>query len=156
MASDQHYRSALKTSRALVISLFITGLGIVCFSPYLQGVQRRIYEYCMLSLFAIIGATIGWLLGVIVSPRDDQDKRFTLVSSAIGTLFSGFLLGQMNKISELLTNNMPEHGIVLIRVAIGVGWFIIALSITFLTRNLEDDNLPLAQVRARRDDAPYL
>src|SRR6266481_9296281 len=139
MAQDQHYKAALKSSKALVISLFMAGVGIVCSSPYLHGVQARIYGYWMISLFAIIGATTGWLLGVIVSPRGDQDKRFTLISSAIGTFFSGFLLGQLSKAIDLLSHASIGQGIVLIRAAFAVGWFVIALSITFLTRSLKDE-----------------
>jgi uncharacterized membrane protein YeaQ/YmgE (transglycosylase-associated protein family) len=140
MGQNQQYRVAQLASIALVVSLIGVEVGIVMSSPYLGGI--RFYEFCMISLFAIIGATCGWLLGVIASPRGDQGKRFTLVSSAVGTLFSGFLLGQLNKTNWQVMDSSGGHGIVLIRAAFAVGWFIIALSITFLTRSFEDENSP--------------
>ena len=133
--------AALKSGAALVISLFVTEVFIVCTSPALNG--RRLYEYWILSLFSIIGATVGWFLGIVVSPRNQEDKRFAVVGSAIATFFSGFLVSKLNEGYTSLLNagpvskDLPDHATLWIRLAFSVAWFMVALTITFLTRTDE-------------------
>jgi|SRR5882724_5838207 len=141
--ADEHRgrSAALKSGAALVISLFVTEVCIVYTSPALTG--HRLYEYWILSLFSIIGATVGWFLGIVVSPRNQEDKRFAIVGSAIATFFSGFLVSKLNEGYASLLNagpaskDMPDHATLLIRVAFLVAWFMVALTITFLTRTDE-------------------
>jgi len=128
----------LKAGAALVVSLFLTEVVIVSVSPVLVG--RRLYEYSMISLFAITGATVGWFLGIVLSPRDHEDKRFSIVTSAIATFFSGFLVSKLNSgfdwflRDQTPMSGMPDRPTVLIRTTFAIAWFMIALTITFLTR----------------------
>jgi ABC-type Fe3+-siderophore transport system permease subunit len=129
----------LMSGFALVFFLWVTQVGVVLFSPLFHG--RRKYEYSIISLFAIIGATVGWFLGIVVSPRDGgQDQRFAMVGSAVATFFSGFLVSKLNATFDLLFDpkssqvDMPDRATLLIRASFLVAWFMIALTITFLTR----------------------
>jgi len=132
----------LASGAALVLSLWVTQVCIVWLSPIFHGGRQRAYEYWMISLFSIIGATVGWFLGIVLSPGNaEQDKHFAMVGSAIATFFSGFLVSKLNATFDLLfkaepsTNDMPDRPTLLIRMAFSVAWFMIALTITFLTRN---------------------
>jgi hypothetical protein len=59
-------RSATFTVGALlVLALIVTEVAIVKTSPDFND-DRRIYEFCMISLFGIIGATVGWFLGIVL------------------------------------------------------------------------------------------
>ena len=132
-AQNKQYLVTLWSGAALVAALWGTQIALVRYSPILEG--HRIYEYCIISLVAIIGSSMGWFLGVLVSPQDKaQWKQFQIVSAAIGTFFSGFLLSRLNTGFDWLFKENPEHPTLLIRATFGMGWFVIAFTITFLTR----------------------
>src|SRR5437016_179087 len=90
----RRFSPVFKTGMALVLSLFVTQVFIVRTSPLFSG--WRWYAYWLISLFAIAGSTTGWFLGIVLSPREREDKRFAIVSSAIATFFSGFLVSKLN------------------------------------------------------------
>jgi hypothetical protein len=133
---------AFKSGGLLAIPLFITEVAIVCTSPAFQG--RRGYEFWMISLFAIVGATVGWFLGIVLSPRDQDDKRFVVASSALASFFSGFLISKLNTGFKLIFGNgsTSEGGwnksTFLIRATFALAWFLIGLAFTFLTRTEQE------------------
>jgi hypothetical protein len=144
-AKKQWWHSvALVSGSLLSLSLFLTQVSIVCLSPNFQSSRQRAYEYCITSLFSIIGAAVGWFLGIVVSPRESEDKRFAVVGSAIATFFSGFLISKFDALFDLLKNPgpaMPNRATLIIRASFSVAWFMVALTITFLTRSEEADRL---------------
>jgi len=145
-AKKQWWHSvALVSGSILGFSLFLTQLSIVCLSPNLQLGRQRAYEYCITSLFSIIGATVGWFLGIVASPRESEDKRFAVVGSAIATFFSGFLISKIDALFSLLKDpgpGMPDRATIIIRSSFSAAWFMVALTITFLTRSEEANRLP--------------
>jgi len=149
-ANKKRWQSAgVKFGMILGFFLFLTQVSTVCLSPIFHGLRERAYEYCIISLFSIIGATVGWFLGIVVSPREGEDKRFAIVGSAIATFFSGFLISKFDALFGLFqnpgssSNSMPDRSILIIRSAFSVAWFMFALTITFLTRTEEMDRLKL-------------
>jgi D-alanyl-lipoteichoic acid acyltransferase DltB (MBOAT superfamily) len=84
----------------------------------------------------VLGITLGWLAGFIVTPYTKQEeKQFLTYSKAISVFVSGYLVAKINDVVERMLS--PDHlfqTIVVFRGMVFVSAFIVALLITFIYR----------------------
>lgn len=84
----------------------------------------------------VLGITLGWLTGFIVTPYTKQEeKQFLTYSKAISVFVSGYLVAKIDKVVERILS--PDHlfqAIIAFRGMVFVSSFIVALLITFIFR----------------------
>jgi hypothetical protein len=134
MKNLSQFSSVIWAGIAIIFTLFVTQIMLANRSPHIPK-GNRLYEYFVMSLFSTIGITVGWFLGVITSPDAGQSTQFAVVTSAIASFFSGFLLTKLNDGWQKFLNSETDKSIVMIRLSLALAWLLIAFTMTFLTRS---------------------
>jgi hypothetical protein len=115
--------------------------GILVRSCYRLANDPQSFEITLVVI--TFGASIGWLLGFVLSPyTPDEKARFTDYAKAFGVLVSGYLAGKIDPLfSRLLEPGFvfdPKRGI---RVIAFLTSLLLSLIVTFVFRayaNKED------------------
>jgi hypothetical protein len=58
------------------------------------------------TLSALFGALVGWALGILLAPYEDEEKRFAQMSKAGFGFIAGFGAGKFDRILDLM-RSMP-------------------------------------------------
>jgi hypothetical protein len=54
-------------------------------------------------LIVILGFAVGWLLGIIIFPYDESEKRtFSEYTKAVGVFISGYAVGKVDKVIDAI------------------------------------------------------
>ncbi|MGA8569390.1 MAG: hypothetical protein WB580_16480 [Candidatus Binataceae bacterium] len=54
------------------------------------------------TLSALFGALVGWALGILLAPYEDEEKRFAQMSKAVFGFIAGFGAGKFDRILDLM------------------------------------------------------
>lgn len=76
-------------------ALFFASIHFVCLSSLSPN---RFYLNLLISL---IGGLVGWILGNIISPTDDEEKNtFSQLGAGISTFLSGYVVSKLDRFLE--------------------------------------------------------
>jgi hypothetical protein len=89
-------------------------------------------------LCALLGTSIGWLIGTMLSPFGGEARQFESFGKVISAFVTGFLVSKVDTIFSLLSkdeyHNLITNGIVIREILIGVTSGIIAMMFVFISR----------------------
>lgn len=109
-------------------------LAVLCALAFMTGGPKPTVEmnFAVLTL----GASLGWIIGIIVSPYSTQEQtKFTALSKAVAAFASGYLVGKVDKLVEKLFDPAfaleSVHGF---RLLAFVSAFAIVMVLTFVYR----------------------
>jgi hypothetical protein len=89
---------------------------------------------CINLTVLAIGATVGWLFGVVLSPYDPSEKQAFRDYAKAGSVFvSGFLVAKIDKLAEhiLDPNFLLSDNVAAFRTLGFIGCVILSMIITF-------------------------
>jgi fructose-specific phosphotransferase system IIC component len=93
-------------------------------------------DYALTYLTGILGGLIGWILGIISSPYNSNEKKqFSEYAKLIYGFFVGYFFAKIDKIFELaMTNNLFMQGLFSTRVMYFLSCLLLAFIVTFVSR----------------------
>jgi len=53
-------------------------------------------------LGALAGAALGWAAGILLAPYEEEESRFQRLSKGVAGFISGYVVGKMDRIFDLL------------------------------------------------------
>jgi hypothetical protein len=56
------------------------------------------------TLSALFGTLLGWALGILLAPYEDEEKRFAQISKAAFGFITGFGAGKFDRVLDLLAS----------------------------------------------------
>ena len=124
-------------------------LGLVYVSYSLQNSHpERFFNMLLLPG----GGVAGWVVGILLSPRGQQQQRqFETLGRAIGTFVSGFLLAKLAPLLEhLASSNGTWNLIVGVRLLIVLLSFFLGLLFVFVGRTQAPQNASGAKSPTQR------
>ncbi|MDQ6785482.1 MAG: hypothetical protein M3033_01500 [Acidobacteriota bacterium] len=114
---------------ALIITVFI---GYLCFQ-FGDGVG----DYAFNILVVIIGALVGWALGMFFTPfSKEEGEKFTTISQTISVFISGYVFSKLDRYLELSmfdSNKIPVT-IVWFRIGLLVSTLLVVMLTVFSNR----------------------
>ena len=113
---------------ALCIAIFVC-LGWVCFS-FGRSPQLNI-------LFLFSGSSIGWILGILMTPTSaDEKQKFSEYGKTIASFITGFLLAKLEKIFELIVQERGDlSDVFVVRSILLIVSFSLGILCTFIWRS---------------------
>jgi len=111
-------------------SLFFVGCIYYAMAPHAPGRVE--------VLLCFAGGALGWFVGILISPRDEDEKAaFVNYGKAISAFVTGFVLAKLDRIFEdvMRPENLPKAGEdYLVRTLLFVTTFVIGVLFTFVGR----------------------
>lgn len=113
---------------ALCITVFVC-LGWVCFS---FGSSPQLN-----TLFLFSGSSIGWILGIFMTPTSaDEKAKFSEYGKTIASFITGFLLAKLEKIFELIVQERGDlSDVFVVRSLLLIISFALGILCTFIWRS---------------------
>jgi hypothetical protein len=113
----------------VLCGLVFFGLGWICFSS--NGTPQ------LNILFLFLGSSIGWILGILITPKSESETvRFSEYSKIISSFTTGFLLAKLEKIFEILVKEQSDlSDVFVVRSIVLVVSFVLGLLCTFIWRS---------------------
>jgi hypothetical protein len=100
-------------------------------------------------LSAVLGTSLGWLFGTLLSPYESEALRFESFGKVVSAFVSGFLLSKVDAIFGVMPKNeyhdLIRSGMVIRRVLIGLTCCIIAMMAVFISRRYYHVDMPSSQ-----------
>lgn len=93
----QEISDALRTNLKITIS-FSTAALFAFGSIALLVIWRD----SMVWLGALVGAALGWAIGILLAPYEEEQKRFQRLSKSIAGFLAGYVAAKIDRIFELL------------------------------------------------------
>jgi len=130
------WKEVFKKSSGILLAFiffFVSELLMLIFS-YLVGTTSQ--DYALNWTMIIVGAAIGWMVAVLLSPDTSaQGKRLKRGAAALSALASGYIIGKgEDSIKELLKPGFLFTPLVGFRVLAFVGSFSVSLILVFVRR----------------------
>src|ERR1044072_6818563 len=118
----------------LTFAFFFVSECLLLLFSYLVG--RTPQEYALNWTVIIVGAAIGWMVAVLLSPAtSSQGKRLKRGAAALSALASGYIIGKgEDSIKELLKPGFLFTTLVGFRVLAFIGSFSVTLILVFVRR----------------------
>jgi len=93
-------------------------------------------QYYLTYILCISGCILGWLIGIVTTPYDDDDaKKIGNFSKMIGTFLSGYLLSKFDGIiSKMLNPDTFFSSTFGLRFLLFVSFFVISWIVVFVFR----------------------
>jgi F0F1-type ATP synthase assembly protein I len=106
-------------------------------------------------LFLVSGGLVGWMLGVLITPISDTErKKFSEFGKAIATFLTGFLLAKIERIFELAVQDKSDISDIFIgRSLILIGSFVLGVLSTFIWRSYVTSQKMSEKSSGQRDNA---
>jgi hypothetical protein len=115
---------------AVVIAICFAGALIWFARHYSEGAN-----FSILILSGLLGAALGWITGILVSPYNKDEKSSF---GGVAKLVYGFLSGYaLSKLDLVLTENLKTVSVTekqWVVVCFGFICFLVALAVTYITR----------------------
>ena len=86
--------------------------------------------------FIVMGATLGWIVGIFVSPYSEREKgQFTGIAKGVTVFFSGYALAKIDPIiTATLSPEAFSKTVVIFRTVAFLTSFLLAMLIVFIYR----------------------
>jgi hypothetical protein len=85
-------------------------------------------------LGALVGTAMGWATGILLAPYQEEEKRFQRLSKGIAGFLSGYVVGKIDRVFDLLIDKTTGRPIILdIRVLRILGMTLACLVVTGVT-----------------------
>ena len=99
-------------------------------------------EFVLHVSFMVVGATIGWIIGILSSPYGEKEKeQFSTIVKGVTVFFSGYALAKVDPIiTELLKPEAFLQPVVAFRAIAFLTSFLLAMLITFVYRKYARQN----------------
>jgi len=121
------YQWTLITSNT---SAFIGGIALVWFA-YKLGENNT---YFLNWVICLLGAVIGWVIGLITSPSSQSEKeQFSGITKAISVFLSGYILSKLDCVIPTMYDKITSD-LFFIRIAFFLIAFFITVIIVFINR----------------------
>jgi len=72
-----------------------------------------IWRDSMALLGALVGTALGWVAGILLAPYKEEEKRFQRLSKGIAGFLSGYAVGKIDRVFDLLIDKTTGHPIIL-------------------------------------------
>ena len=98
-----------------------------------------IWRDSMVWLGALVGAALGWAIGILLAPYDEEQKRFQRLSKGIAGFLAGYVAAKTDRIFELLIDKTGGGPLIFnLRVvrslSMGVACLLVACVTVFVAR----------------------
>lgn len=130
-------------SDIIVVSLgTLIGLSVLAYMAFTWPTDSIVERY-ILFLNGVFGSGTGWLIGILISPygKNETSSFKTYITAAQG-FFTGFLVSKIDKVFELivqdLTNNPIAQQTTLVRISFFIISCIFIAIFTYVTRTYWD------------------
>lgn len=92
-------------------------------------------DYPINWLLCLLGALLGWVVGMLAAPYKGEEARFLAVGQAISAFISGYLVSKLDRFLEasLYTTGTPVRG-AWIRLCLFGASFLLAVIVVFINR----------------------
>jgi hypothetical protein len=119
------------------ISGLFFGVALLFFA-YKIGPGQDVYP--VTYIICIAGCILGWVIGMISSPYNEEDKsKLNNFSKLIGTFLSGYILSKFDKVIETIVNPTTLLSqLVGLRVLLFICFFGIMWVVVFAFRRYSD------------------
>jgi hypothetical protein len=64
-------------------------------------------------LAALVGTALGWAAGILLAPYQEEEKRFQRLSKGIAGFLSGYAVGKIDRVFDLLVDKTTGHPVIL-------------------------------------------
>lgn len=138
----------LKSSNppAIVAVVWFVGLYLITVTISAQFASDA-KEFAYSVAAGTFGLTLGWVLGIIISPSGkDEATEFSLLTKAISTFLTGYVLAYLKDISKADLHSFLSKPQVPFRLMIGAACCLSSLAAVFAIRRAE-----IAAARAARE-----
>jgi hypothetical protein len=116
------------------VTACILGAVLIVLSFYLGNSSK---EVAINIAVMVLGISLGWLIGIIISPYSVNEKKmFSEYTKAIGVFASGYLVGKIDRFIEaLLRPDFILDSTIGFRFIAFISSLVIAIMITFVYRH---------------------
>jgi hypothetical protein len=106
-------------------------LGLIWFSfVYKDG------SYQSVLIFAgIVGTAIGWIVGIIISPYNNEEKRFSELAKVVYGFLTGYVVSKVDPLLNKLLRKDEIDTTSLIVIAYFVSSLVLSIALTYITRS---------------------
>jgi hypothetical protein len=123
----------LTSIAAIGYSFGLLSVGTCCWIAFASA--TTIHDRALNFLYLIVAGTTGWLIGILLSPREPQKEQFNQYIHAIGAFVTGFVLAKAGDIVDLLVRKETvPNDVVIIRTMLFGAMFVITLTWQFASR----------------------
>lgn len=105
-----------------------------------------------LSVLSVFGIT-GWSIGILLSPRREENKQFNSILATLGSFLSGYLVSKFDPAINTLANINDENSIGLQYAIIAIFSFVNGVLLTFIWRKTISirDGTPVSEAEHLRN-----
>jgi hypothetical protein len=128
------FRGVLRENLKLTTSFITTAL----FAITLVGLLI-VWRDSTAVLGAAVGAALGWAGGILLAPYKEEEKRFQRLSKGIAGFLSGYAVGKLDSVFDLLIDKTGGQPVILdphvLRTfGMSLACFLVALVTVFVAR----------------------
>ncbi len=138
-ARTAYAKAFLRTSTppAIAAGLVCGGLLLIVLTISAQiATSSRDFAYCIAS--ATFGTSLGWVLGVVISPSStDEASEFSLLTKAVSTFLTGYVLGYLKDLSVVDVKAFLNRPGIPFRLMAGSACCLAAMATVFVIRRAE-------------------
>jgi hypothetical protein len=130
----QEIRDVLRVSLKLTTSFITAAL----FAITLVGLLI-VWRDGTAVLGALVGAALGWAGGILLAPYKEEEKRFQRLSKGIAGFLSGYAVGKLDRVFDLLIDRTGGQPLILDPHVLRTFWmtlacFLVAVVTVFVAR----------------------
>ena len=122
--------AALSFAGALVLTLVFLSLRIV---------EKDEDKWTNLAVI-VLGLSVGWLLGIFISPYAGEAAHFKELGAAVAAFLSGYIISKADgAVTKLLSADQVIRPISGFRIMAGLASLVLALIMTYVGRSYLDE-----------------
>jgi len=121
MALFREIRDILRVNLKLTTSFVAAALFAITFVRLLI-----VWHDGTALLGALVGTALGWASGILLAPYQEEEKRFQRLSKGIAGFLSGYAVGKLDRVFDLLMDRTGGQPIILDPHVLRTFWMALA------------------------------
>jgi|SRR5579884_2653673 len=130
----QELRDNLRANLKLTMSFVTAGvfaIGLI--------ILLVVWRDAMAWLSALIGTALGWAVGILLAPYEEEQKRFQRLSKGIAGFLSGYVAAKLDRVFDLLMDKSGGGPLIfnlkVVRsISMAVACLVVAAVVVFVAR----------------------
>lgn len=92
-------RDQLRVNFKLAMSFGTASVFAICLITLLV-----VWRDSMVLLGALVGTALGWMVGILLAPYEEEQKRFQRLSKGIAGFLGGYVAAKLDRVFDLLVD----------------------------------------------------